>query len=93
MVIVDVPVAAALEACRVSVLLVPVTDVGLKLAVIPEGKPRALSDTVPVNPPLRATVILVLAVALGAMLRLEELADREKFGEAGLETVISRLVV
>ena len=29
----------------------PVTDVGLKLAVIPEGSPLMLRATAPVNPP------------------------------------------
>jgi hypothetical protein len=81
MVIVDIPVVAVLEAFRVSVLLVPVTDVGLKLTVTPEGKPLATSDTVPVNPPLRVTVMVLLSVAPRFMLRLEGLADKEKSGE------------
>lgn len=55
------PVVAVVEAVNVSVLAL-VVDLGLKMAVTPEGKPFALSDTEPVNPPLRATLTVLLAL-------------------------------
>jgi hypothetical protein len=71
------PVVAVLEAVKVRVL-VPVVDVGLKLAVTPEGKPLALSATLPVNPPEGATVTVLVDVPPCATDTLAGLADREK---------------
>jgi hypothetical protein len=36
----------------------PVTEVGLKVAVAPEGKPETLKLTVPLNPPEGVTLTL-----------------------------------
>ena len=74
-----VPVAAVLEAAKVTVL-VPVVDAGLKLAVTPVGKPLATRATVPVKPFSGLTVMVLLADAPWATERLAGLADREKFG-------------
>ena len=74
-----VPVAAVLDAVKVSVL-VPVVDVGLKLAVTPDGNPLAVSATVPLNPFSGDTVIVLLPVPPCATETLAGLADKEKFG-------------
>ena len=74
-----VPVAAVLDAAKVT-LLVPVVDAGLKLAVTPVGKPLAARATVPVKPFSGLTVMVLLADAPWATERLAGLADREKFG-------------
>jgi len=55
------PVAAVAEAVKVRVL-VPVVDVGLKLAVTPLGKPLALRATLPVKPLPGVTVTVLVAV-------------------------------
>ena len=47
---VAVPVAAVLEAVKVSVLA-PVVELGLKDAVTPLGRPDAARATLPLNPP------------------------------------------
>jgi len=77
-----------LEAVKVSVL-VPVVEVGLKLAVTPEGKPLALRATLPVNPPEGVTVTVLLPVAPWATLAL--VAAREKSGVC--TTVTFKLMV
>lgn len=59
---VAVPTVAAAEAVNVSVLPAdPVTEVGLKAAVTPVGKPLALNATVPVKPLKGETVTLLVA--------------------------------
>jgi hypothetical protein len=73
------PVAAVGEAVNLSVLVL-VVDPGLKLAVTPEGKPLARSETDPVNPPLRATVMVLLAVEPRLIVSEEGFADKEKLG-------------
>jgi hypothetical protein len=57
------PAVAALEAVKVTVELVPVVDVGLKLAVTPLGNPLALKATLLVNPPTRVRVSVLAALA------------------------------
>jgi hypothetical protein len=60
---VAIPVDAVADAVSVSVLELPAVEVGLKLAVTPDGKPLALSDTLLVKPFTRAMLIdLVPAV-------------------------------
>jgi hypothetical protein len=76
------PKVAVLEAVRVSVLLVPVTDAGLKLAVTPLGKPLAVMATVPVNPPVRVIVMVLVPLAPRFTVRLDGLAERLKLGLA-----------
>src|SRR2546422_597447 len=53
------PRVAALDAVKVSVLLVPVVEVGLKLALTPLGNPLALKATLLVNPFTRLMVIVL----------------------------------
>jgi hypothetical protein len=60
---VALPVAAVLEAASVSTALVPFDDVGLKLAVTPLGSPLAENATLPVNPPVRAMLIVAVPLA------------------------------
>ena len=56
------PAAAALEAVKVSVLVPVASEVGLKLAVTPLGKPLTLNATLLVNPPLGVRVTVLVAV-------------------------------
>jgi hypothetical protein len=84
------PVVAVLDAVKVSVL-VPVVEVGLKLAVTPAGKPPALRATLPVNPPEGVTVTVLLPVPPCATDTLAGLADKEK--SAGCTTVTFKLMV
>jgi hypothetical protein len=56
------PKVAVLEAVKVSVLLFPVVDVGLKAAVTPVGNPLALNMTLP-GKPARMMLIVLVAVA------------------------------
>ena len=76
-VILAVPVVAVLDAVNLIVLVVAV-EVGLKLAVIPAGRPLKLSATLPLNPPVGATVIVLLADPPCATVAL--VADKEKSG-------------
>ena len=63
MVTVAVPTVAVLDAVNVRVLPAdPVTEVGLKLAVTPDGSPLALNATVPLKPLIELTVTLVEAL-------------------------------
>ena len=59
MVTVEVPVVAVELAVRVSTL-VPVVGLVPKVAVTPLGKPDAASVTLPVNPFLSVTVIVLV---------------------------------
>jgi hypothetical protein len=83
MVTVTGPVVAELEAARVSVLLFPVVDGGLKAAVTPPGKPLALKATLLVNPPVRLIVIVLAPLAPRFTVRLAGLAERVKSGVGG----------
>ncbi len=56
------PRVAVLEAVKVSVLLLPVVEPGLKAAVTPAGKPLALNVTLPVKPPVRVMLIALVPV-------------------------------
>src|SRR5262249_19697994 len=78
-----VPVVAALEADKVSVLLVPVAEAGLNVAVTPPGKPVALNATLLVNPPLRVMVIVLAPLAPRLTVRLDGEADNVKLGVGG----------
>src|SRR5262245_55877900 len=80
------PVAAVVEAARVRVVLVPVVEVGLKLAVTPLGRPLALKATLPVNPFKRVTVMVLVPLAPRLTVKLEGLDESEK---SGLEVVLS----
>jgi len=58
----------------------PTTDVGLKLAVAPDGSPRAENETVPVKP-LSAVTVTVYVVLFGRVTVCEEgVAEMENPG-------------
>jgi hypothetical protein len=79
MVIVWVPVLARVVVLSVRVEVpAPVMDVGLKLAVTPDGKPLAVKATAESNPPVTALVIvevpelpLTTVTVVGEALRLK----------------------
>jgi hypothetical protein len=81
------PKAAAPETVRVSVLLVPVTDSWLKLAVTPLGAPLALNSTLPAKPLIRVIVIALVPLDPRLIVRLVGLAERVKSGGGGRFTV------
>ena len=72
------PVAPA-EAVKVTRLLVPVAEAGLKLAVTPEGRPLALRATAPVNPPVLAMAIVLVTEAPGLTVNADGAAESVKF--------------
>jgi hypothetical protein len=88
MVMVAAPTEAALEAVKVKAPLVPVVEVGLKLAVTPLGNPLAPKATLSVNPPTRVTEIVLAALAPRFTVRLEGVAETEKSG-AWLTVIIN----
>lgn len=61
-VIVKAPVVAALLAVSVSTLEL-VDEVGLNAAVTPLGRPDAVNATLPVNPPMSVTAIVLVLLA------------------------------
>jgi hypothetical protein len=80
------PRVAVLDAVKVSVL-VPVVEAGLNAAVTPAGNPLVVKATLPVKPPVGATVIVLTAVAPRLIDVVAGLAEMEKFGVAGALTV------
>ena len=74
-----VPVVAVPDAVNVSVL-VPVVEVGLKVAVTPVGRAPTLSPTLPLNPPLGVTVTVLIPVDPCCTVAL--VPDNEKLGVA-----------
>jgi hypothetical protein len=85
------PRVAVADAAKVSALLVPVAEAGLKLAVTPLGSPLALNATAPVKPPLLAIVIAPVPLAPRLTVRLEGFGESEKSGVCGWATL--RLIV
>src|SRR5262249_6408016 len=77
------PRVAALEAVNVNTLLVPGAGFEPKLAVTPLGNPLALKVTLPVKPPVRVIVIVLVPLAPRLIVKLEGLGETEK---SGLET-------
>jgi hypothetical protein len=71
------PVVAVLDAAKVRALAFPVVEVGLKLAVTPAGNPLALNATLPVKPPVRVIVIVLIPLAPRSIVRLVGLAVSE----------------
>jgi hypothetical protein len=63
MVTVEEPGGVPLGIGIVSTLLFPVVEGGLKLGVTPAGNPLALKATLPVNPPVRVIVIVLIPLA------------------------------
>jgi hypothetical protein len=82
MVTVEVPVVAVADAASVRVLLVPVAEAGLNVAVAPLGRPLAVKATLPVKPPVRAMVTVLAPLAPWVKVRLDGLADSVKLGVA-----------
>lgn len=74
-----VPVAAVLDALKVSVL-VPLLETGLKLAVTPAGRLLAANATVPLNPFTGDAMMELVLVPPCATETLAGLAEREKSG-------------
>ena len=84
MVTVAGPSVAVVEAVKVTVLLVPVVEAGLKLGVTPVGKPLALNATALENPPVRVIVIALFAVKPCVTFTLAGLAESAKSGGGGV---------
>src|SRR5262245_36487138 len=80
----NTPSVAVAEAVKVTVLLVPVVEAGLKLAVTPPGNPLALNDTLPVKPPVRVIVIALFAVKPRVTFTFDGLAESAKSGCGGV---------
>lgn len=87
---VNVPVAAALPADSVNALVV-MAGLGMNEAVTPLGKPEADRLTLPLNPFMGVTVIVVVAPVPCAMLKLPVAAERPKSAEG--TTVTPTVVV
>jgi hypothetical protein len=64
-----------------------VSEAGLKLTVVPAGRPLALSETVCAEPFVTAVPIVDVALAPWTIVRLLGLAEREKSGGGGAVTV------
>jgi hypothetical protein len=79
MVTVATPVAAVLEAASVRTLRVT-EEAGAKLAVTPLGRPLAVNDTLPANPPTGVTAIALLPLAPRITVRFAGDAERTKSG-------------
>src|SRR5262249_28309781 len=71
------PVVAVLDALSVRVVALPL-DAGLKLAVTPAGNPLALNATLPPNPPLGVTVMVLVPLDPRVTVKLVGLAVNEK---------------
>jgi hypothetical protein len=74
------PVVAVVDALSVRLLVDPLVDVGLKLAVTPPGNPLALNATLPVNPPVRVMVMTLLPLAPRLIDRVAGFVDSKKSG-------------
>ena len=86
MVTVELPVAAVVLAVNVSVLVL-VAGFGLNDAVTPVGRPDAARVTVPVNPFVGVTLMVLVPLAPCATVTEEGEAERLKSGvAAGVRT-------
>src|SRR5215813_10948360 len=88
-----VPVVAVADAVKVRVLLAPVTEAGLKLAVTPLGSALVVRATAPAKPPVRATLIVLVTLAPWDTVTVDGAAASEKSGVAGGVTVRATDVV
>ena len=79
-----IPVAAVPDAASVSVLLVPVVDAGLNVAVTPVGNPLALKATLEENPPVRVIVIALVPLAPRLIVKVDGFAESVKFAASGV---------
>jgi hypothetical protein len=82
------PIVAVLDAFRVSALLVPVAEAGLKLAVTPFGNPPALNSTLPVKPPVRVIVIALVPPSPRLIARLAGLAESVNPGGGTVRLIV-----
>jgi hypothetical protein len=92
----EVPTTAVLLAVKVRVELpLPgaAIDAGLKLAVTPDGKPEADSDTAELKPPLTDVAMLVVPVLPRVTDRLAGEALTAKSGAAAASTVRDTVAV
>src|SRR5262245_57612503 len=81
MITVEEPDGVPLGTVIVSTLLFPVVEGGLTLAVTPAGNPLMAGKlTLPVKPPVRVIVIVLVPLEPGFIVRLAGLAEREKSG-------------
>src|SRR5260370_4168063 len=86
-----VPVGVLAGAVKFTTMVpLPLTDDGLKLALTPVGRPLAERDTLPLKPKSEATVMLLVGFMPAAMLMLAGEADTEK---SGLPTTVRLNVV
>src|SRR5262245_8523517 len=74
------PRVAVLDVERVRVLLAPVVEGGVKLAVTPDGNLVTLQATLRVNPPVRVMAIALVPLAPRLIVRLDGEAESEKSG-------------
>ena len=79
----EVPTGVLAAAANVTVLLLPVVDAGLNVAVAPAGRPLAVKVTAPVKPIRRVMAIVLAAVPPWLALTDAGLAASEKSGPAG----------
>ena len=79
-----IPSAAVPDAASVSVLLVPVVDAGLNVAVTPVGSPLALIATLEAKPPLRVIVIALVPLAPRLIVKFAGFAESVKFAAIGV---------
>lgn len=92
MVTVEVPTVAVLLAVRVTRLL-PVVGLVAKAAVTPVGKPDAVRATLPVNPPISATVTVSVALLPCETERVDADGASVKLGGVLATTVKAMFVV
>src|SRR5262245_58739883 len=78
-----VPVVAVLAAARVRLLVLPVVEGGLKVAVTPAGRPLTLKATPLEKPPMRGMVIVLAPDAPRLTVRFEGFAEIVKSGVGG----------
>jgi hypothetical protein len=82
-----VPVAAVLVVAKVNVLLPPVVEAGLNVAVTPLGNPVALKATASAKPLVRVIVIALFAVK--PRVKFVEVAESAKSGLVVLFAVVN----
>jgi hypothetical protein len=83
------PAVAVLETVSVNVVLFPVVESGLSAAVTPAGNPVTLNATLPANPPVRRTVMVLVPLAPRLRVRLAGLAEREKSGAFTVRLIVA----
>jgi len=83
MVIFEVPAVAVAATLNVTTLLAPAVDAGLNAALTPEGRPLAANEMLPVKPPVRVIVTVLVPLAPWFTVRAVGLAESEKSGVTG----------